>query len=1387
MFNCRNCGKSYESRKRYVEHIEVCEEDIQSLQSRQSGLSRGSRQTSTCTSAKPTSRHRPPEDSTRQEGKLRRAVADLMDERTRLKGELGKVETDLRARVHAHREDIASTQEYYQGQVTSLMNERDELAHQLKRHNDVIDDREKMRTEMMKKLVNERKKLESREATNTTQFTAEVDNLQNRLAEQTDNQEKERTSFVKKLNEQDSTYRQQITQITEQLKISNQALAEMREVVLSKNNEEVAFQRIIVEKDERMEKVMAEHISGVREKELWIGGLEERLVKEHESHKTSINQLRCKLEGKIREREISIQDMQNTREKEVSQMLSKLEGVEVESKKVIFREHAKIVAETQEQILKLEMSHASVMESTCSRATRKIEESQEEVGRIKKKLLQADKIREDALTKKERDVRIEQTSRIDELNKSIILHQETTDRAKIETNTVVGHLKTENDKMVKFVKDLELVIENQSREFENQRLECEATARVTLLETNTLVEHLKTENDRMVKARKESDLELTRIALDTDNVRTQFIASLNKQQSDLESVVKERELVIENLRREFENQCIQYETTARAKLLETSTVVGHLKTENSNTVNVLKDRELVIENLRREFDKHRIDCEATARNKLLETSTVVGHLKTENDNIMNALKDRELVIENLRREFDNQRIDCDATARAKLLETSTLVEHLKTENGNMTNAVKDRELVIENLRREFDNQRIECDATARAKLLETKTVMEHLKTENGNIMNAVKDRELVIENLRREFDNQRIECDATASAKLLETSTIVEHLKTENDNMVKAVKDSGLELTRMASDTARVRSQFIINLNKQQTDLENVVKERELVIDNLRIELENQNIECDTKIALANSITKTHADSESREIGRRDADLEKEREAHALFHISSEEAMNKMREILNTEEKTKITNLTNQYESKLKQIEDIAESMKNDFLKRLNVQKNDLEIEFEKIVQSKQNEAALVKQAMEQHAAQSDTEAMKRIQNLQDKLHTQAAEHEEVVRSKNNEAALVKQAMEQHMTKIGTETAKSIQNLQDKLHTQIPDHEVIVNKLQTQIMDHEILAKKQETEISILHDSVKSNTALYNRKETEWKKLEQEAIQNSHTEKTRELKTIIDQHEKHTNLIRKDFKDKMNILDILAKKQETEISILHDSVKSNTALYNRKEIEWKKLEKESLQNSHTEKTRELKTIIDQHEKDINLIRKDFKDKMNDQITKHKDECMNFKRDAEGEISRLRESLEDTRKDQDTLLDEQASLYEFRITHKEDELAQKTAVLTAREIELKSIPSDADLKIKKLREECIEKIKKGHVEIESVKATNIKLNGELKISNSALDNKITEIVSMKENNENLKKSFLVNINSQKHAMDKTLEGRDVIINKRDTRISELEAIIKKDRN
>jgi hypothetical protein len=827
MFNCRNCGKSYESRKRYVEHIEVCEEDIQSLQSRpshQSGVSRGSRQGSrqgshqgsSLTSEKLTSRHRTSEDSTRQEGKLRRAVADLMEERTRLKGELGKSETDLRARVHAHREDITSTQEYYQGQVTSLMNERDELTHQLlKQRDNVIDDREKMQTEIMKKLANERKKLESREESNNARLTAEVDNLQNRLAGQIGDKEKNHTSFVKKLTEQDSTYQQQITKITEQLKMSNQALvnerAEMQGVILSKNEEEIAFQRIIVEKDDKMEKLM-------REKEACAAALEKRLVKERESHKTSMKQLQNELEEKIRERELSIRDIQSRREKEVSQMFSKLQGVEVESKKVIFEEHAKNVAETQEQILKLEMSHASVLESTCSRAARKIEESEEEVAGIKKKLLQADKIREDAVTKKECDVRIEQSSRLDELNKSILLHQETTARTKIETNTVV----------------------------------------------------------------------------------------------------------------------------------------------------------------------------------------------------------------------------------------------------------------------------------------------EHLKTENGHMMNAV--------------------------------------------------KESGLELTRMVSETALVRSQFIINLNKQRTELENVVNQRELVIEDLRIELENQNVECETKIALANSITKTY------------------------------------------------------------------------------------------------------------------------------------------------------------------------------------------------MSDHERLVKKQKTEISILHDAVTSNSGLYNKKETEWKKFE---------------------------------------------------------------------TEWKKLETEWLQHTHnfqTEKALELKNIIDKHEKEMNLTRKDFIDKMNDQVTKHNAECIDIKHDAEGEVSKLRESLEDMRRDQNTLLDEQASLYEYRISHKQDELAKKAAVLSAREIELKSIPSDADFKIKKLREECVEKLKKGRVEIErlnanniklnklreecvekltkgcveieSLNATNIKLNGELQNTNSALDNKNTEIILIKENHNNLKNSLLINLNNQKDAMDRTLEERDVLINKRDTRISVLEDLIKK---
>jgi hypothetical protein len=1197
MFNCRNCGKAYDSRKRYIEHIEVCEEDIQSLlsiPSVQSDLSRKSRPASSV--ATPTSRQRQSEGSIRQDGKLRRAVADLMDERTRLKGELGKSETDLRERVHAHREDITSTQEYYQGQVISLMSERDELADQLQKRDDIIHDREKKRLEMTSKLATQRKKLESYDESTTKQssaLTIEVTNLQNKLAEQCDEQERKCNAFIKQLADQEGPYREQIAQITEHLKTSNQTLItereEMRQMIVSKNDEEITSQHLLADKNDKM---VAEQNREIRETAALVGELEERIVKEREISKTSINNVRSELEEKIRERELSIRDMQSAYEKNLTQMVDKLESVEIESKKVISRAHAKNLAETQEQILKLEMSNASVLESNYSMSSRKIEESEEEVARIRKKLLDTDKFREDAVAKKERDVRLEQTSRIDELNRSILCHQEETTRAKVESNTAVEHLKTENSSIIKIVKD--------------------------------------------------------------------------------------REIIIENLKRELENQRTQYETTARTKVIETNTFTEHLKIENSN--------------------------------------------------IVKSMKDREIIVENLKRKLENQRIHYDETARAKVTETNTYTEQLKTENSSIINSVKDREIIIENLKRELENQYMQYEATTRAKVLENNTVTDNLKVENSNLIKSVKEREIIVENLRREFENQCIQHEATARVKFLEYNTDTGNLKIENNNMIKAVKESGLELTRIASETSRLRSQFITNLNIQQTDLENAVKERELIIENLRSEFKNQHMECETKIALANSITRTHADSESREVARRDAelksitvnintvigDLEREREAHAVSRASSANAISRMRETLKVEENTKIANLTNQYEVRLKQLNARAEETNGDVLERLKLQKRNLEIDFEKVVQFKQNDLDLLRQAMDRQA-----------------------------------------------TQISAEAATSLNNLQHKLNTALGESAIVV--------------KNQQIEISLLHEAIENDKAMYRHKEAEWK--------NSDNEATTSLNNL--QHKLNTALSESA---------IVVQNQQIEISLLHEAIENDKAMYSHKEAERKKSDNESLKELRTESEKKIlgmTSIIDQQKKHLNIVRNDFKDKMNDQTSIYTAQCMEVKRDAEDklarkddEVSQLRESIEHMHKDQNTLLDEQAILYECSIAHKEDEFTEKMATLNAREAEITAKSSDSNLKIKKIREDCIEKLKKGFVEIDKLNATNSKLNEDLHIIKTALDSKHTEIQYINETHDKLKNSFLVNINNQKCAMERTLKVRDTLIADRDVKISKLEDIISK---
>jgi hypothetical protein len=1247
MFNCRNCGKAYDSRKRYIEHIEVCEEDIQSLlsiPSVQSDLSRKSRPASSV--ATPTSRQRQSEGSIRQDGKLRRAVADLMDERTRLKGELGKSETDLRERVHAHREDITSTQEYYQGQVISLMSERDELADQLQKRDDIIHDREKKRLEMTSKLATQRKKLESYDESTTKQssaLTIEVTNLQNKLAEQCDEQERKCNAFIKQLADQEGPYREQIAQITEHLKTSNQTLItereEMRQMIVSKNDEEITSQHLLADKNDKM---VAEQNREIRETAALVGELEKRIVKEREISKTSINNVRSELEEKIRERELSIRDMQSAYEKNLTQMVDKLESVEIESKKVISRAHAKNLAETQEQILKLEMSNASVLESNYSMSSRKIEESEEEVARIRKKLLDTDKFREDAVAKKERDVRLEQTSRIDELNRSILCHQEETTRAKVESNTAVEHLKTENSSIIKIVKD--------------------------------------------------------------------------------------REIIIENLKRELENQRTQYETTARTKVIETNTFTEHLKIENSNIVKSMKDREIIVENLKRKLENQRIHYDETARAKVTETNTYTEQLKTENSSIINSVKDREIIIENLKRELENQYMQYEATTRAKVLENNTVTDNLKVENSNLIKSVKEREIIVENLRREFENQCIQHEATARVKFLEYNTDTGNLKLENTNLIKSIKEREIIVENLRRELENQRMHYEATAHTKLLENNTVTENLKIENNNMIKAVKESGLELTRIASETSRLRSQFITNLNIQQTDLENAVKERELIIENLRSEFKNQHMECETKIALANSITRTHADSESREVARRDAelksitvnintvigDLEREREAHAVSRASSANAISRMRETLKVEENTKIANLTNQYEVRLKQLNARAEETNGDVLERLKLQKRNLEIDFEKVVQFKQNDLDLLRQAMDRQA-----------------------------------------------TQISAEAATSLNNLQHKLNTALGESAIVV--------------KNQQIEISLLHEAIENDKAMYRHKEAEWK--------NSDNEATTSLNNL--QHKLNTALSESA---------IVVQNQQIEISLLHEAIENDKAMYSHKEAERKKSDNESLKELRTESEKKIlgmTSIIDQQKKHLNIVRNDFKDKMNDQTSIYTAQCMEVKRDAEDklarkddEVSQLRESIEHMHKDQNTLLDEQAILYECSIAHKEDEFTEKMATLNAREAEITAKSSDSNLKIKKIREDCIEKLKKGFVEIDKLNATNSKLNEDLHIIKTALDSKHTEIQYINETHDKLKNSFLVNINNQKCAMERTLKVRDTLIADRDVKISKLEDIISK---
>lgn len=123
MYICRNCNKECTSQKRYLKHIEHCEEKneliIRSKRSISSNFSEF-------------------EDDDlyskgRQRSKITKdTVSKLLNDRNKYKSEIKKYKNEIRQQAKTHREELENNETYFQDQINNLLDEKEEFEERVK-------------------------------------------------------------------------------------------------------------------------------------------------------------------------------------------------------------------------------------------------------------------------------------------------------------------------------------------------------------------------------------------------------------------------------------------------------------------------------------------------------------------------------------------------------------------------------------------------------------------------------------------------------------------------------------------------------------------------------------------------------------------------------------------------------------------------------------------------------------------------------------------------------------------------------------------------------------------------------------------------------------------------------------------------------------------------------------------------------------------------------------------------------------------------------------------------------------------------------------------------------------------------------------------------------
>ena len=704
MYTCETCNKEYSSQKSYLSHIALCEEreDIKSRSKSMIAISdiederSRSRSRASVASFKPS---------------FKDVVEKLMKERTKYKNEIKKYKTDLRSLTEDHRVEFERSQEYFQEQIISLTDERDNLAEKLNLSREqIFNEKERLRIEFSKKITAEKKRLDNvyggKNSTTISRLEKTIDNLQERLNAQMEEKERIREEYDNQINLLTDQHRNATEQNQEIIRKSKHDLDLEREEIrrsiqLLQNEKETTITLLRREKDQEIQNLIAEKDTVIKSLEFTVNNLHKDKELMKKDYDREISNLNCEHDLNLRERNTIINRLKDNHINATNQAHTKYESQlkylsdkAVEDIEVLSKEHQK------EKVI-INAKHTDNINEIKANFTEKLKEIENELDFYKNKILKTEnesKILIDKSNKdtEERILQIERDNKqyIDTLKRDIDRdHQE---NIRIRDDTInelerlnhslgaqVGHYRSAMDNMkndIGRIKQQFILNLNKQKE-DDERAISERETRISNLESeikkiyDSTSQQLNTAKQTIEKLQYEKvDIEIklkSTEEINNENSRLKVIEdNLNKKIEQLQRDLQHSQNIIEDNKQQFTTQLNAITGLTNPEKEELKNIknqlslkneqLSKLKTFSENLADNLASNQKTLDNTQKELNKERNEI-AKERNEIAKERIEIAKERNEMSKELAkqlASKDEQLAklktfSENLKKKFNN--------------------------------------------------------------------------------------------------------------------------------------------------------------------------------------------------------------------------------------------------------------------------------------------------------------------------------------------------------------------------------------------------------------------------------------------------------------------------------------------------------------------------------------------------------------------------------------------------------------------------------------------------------------------------------------------------------------------------------------------------------------